>query len=253
MLRLATAALTAVHNDVRYRLSQIAAMNALRSSLPASPVAFFDLDRTLIDVNSGRLFAQYEFEKGRISARQLARALLWSLGYHLSLIDLPAAYAQALAHYRGVPESDIIARTAAWFDRDIVHRLLPQAREAMAWHRSQGHRLVILSNTSCWQADIAAQAWGFDDWLANHFGKDDQNRLTGEILSPMCYGRGKVEHAQQWLARHGGTLEDAWFYTDSLSDAPGLYAVGHPVVVNPDPRLRRLAWREGWPVREWVT
>ena len=112
-------------------------MNASRSSLQPSPVAFFDLDRTLIDVNSGRLFAQYEFEKGRISARQLARALLWSLGYHLSLIDLPAAYAQALAHYRGVPEADIIARTAAWFDRDIVHRLLPQAREAMAWHRAQ--------------------------------------------------------------------------------------------------------------------
>jgi HAD superfamily hydrolase (TIGR01490 family) len=226
-------------------------MNTARLPDPAPPVAFFDLDRTLIDVNSGRLFAQFEFEKGRISARQLAKALVWSLGYHLSLIDLPAAYEQALAHYRGVPEQRIKDRTRVWFERDIVHRLLPQAAAAVRWHRQQGHRLVILSNTSCWQAELATEAWGFDDWLANTFELDAAGCLTGKIDDPMCYAAGKIEHAQRWLDLHGGTLADSWFYSDSLSDAPMLAAVGYPVVINPDPRLRRMARRRGWRTEMW--
>ena len=217
-----------------------------------SPVAFFDLDRTLIDVNSGMLFAQYEREKGRISRRQLGRAAVWSAGYHLSIIDLPAAYEQALAHYVGTPASVIRERTEAWFHRDIVHRLLPEAAVAMRWHRKQGHRLVILSNTSCWQAQVAAQAWGFDDWLANHFDVDANDCLTGRIRQPMCYATGKVDHATAWLAQHGGTLAESWFYSDSLSDVPMLAAVGYPVVVNPDPRLASVARRRAWKVVHWT-
>lgn len=213
--------------------------------------AFFDLDRTLIDVNSGILFAQYEREMGRISRRQLARAAIWSAGYHLSIIDLPAAYAQALAHYVGTHTDAIRDRTVAWFHRDIEHRLLPEAAAAMRWHRAQGHRLVILSNTSCYQAQAATDAWGFDDWLANTFELDDNDCLTGRIVPPMCYAEGKVEHARAWLQTHGGTLRDSWFYTDSLSDVPMLEVVGHPVVINPDPRLGRVARARGWNVRVW--
>ena len=67
----------------------------------------------------------------------------------------------------------------------------------------------------------------------------------------MCYAAGKIEHAQRWLDLHGGTLADSWFYSDSLSDAPMLAAVGHPVVINPDPRLRRMARRRGWRTEMW--
>ncbi|MGB9880172.1 MAG: HAD family hydrolase, partial [Anaerolineae bacterium] len=36
--------------------------------------------------------------------------------------------------------------------------------------------------------------------------------------------------------------------TDSHSDLPLLELVGHPVAVNPDPRLKRVAQKRGWPV-----
>jgi phosphoserine phosphatase len=51
----------------------------------------------------------------------------------------------------------------------------------------------------------------------------------------------------------GSSLEHAVFYTDSITDLPLLEAVGRPVAVNPDPRLRRLARRRGWPIEDWLS
>jgi len=48
-------------------------------------------------------------------------------------------------------------------------------------------------------------------------------------------------------------LSDCAFYTDSFSDVPVLEAVGQPVAVNPDPRLRRRANKRGWRIVDWGT
>ncbi|MEO1336693.1 MAG: haloacid dehalogenase-like hydrolase, partial [Myxococcota bacterium] len=69
--------------------------------------------------------------------------------------------------------------------------------------------------------------------------------------TPMCFGRGKLELGRAYLESHDERLNDATFYTDSMSDLPMMEAVGHPVAVNPDPRLRRTAKDRGWPIVDW--
>ncbi len=220
--------------------------------MPAATVAFFDLDRTLVAENTAQLFARWEHAAGRISRLQVARTMVWLVGYHFSVIDMEAAYAKALAHYVGTPAEVLAARTREWFDAEVAQRLLPEARAALDRHRAQGHRLVILSNTSNFQAEVAAERWGFDAWLANQIGADARGLLDGTVEAPLCHGEGKVVRARRWLAEHGGSLDDAWFYSDSLSDVPMLAAVGNPQVMNPDPRLAREAKRRGWPVSRWT-
>jgi HAD superfamily hydrolase (TIGR01490 family) len=215
------------------------------------PIAFFDLDRTLIDVNSGFLWAQHERRAGHISRLQLARAALWLGLYQLAAIDIETAMNQALTHYRGVSSDDLDRRTRAWFDARVAGRMRPAARAAMAEHRRQGHPLVILTNSSWYQARIAAERWGFDGYLANRFPTDAGGRLTGRFEAPLCYGAGKVAHAERWAGERGDTIDDAYFYTDSYSDLPMLARVSRPRVVCPDPRLRRAARRRGWPILEW--
>ena len=46
--------------------------------------------------------------------------------------------------------------------------------------------------------------------------------------------------------REGIDLAESYAYSDSESDLPMLRAVGHPVVVNPDAELERVARAEGW-------
>ena len=62
---------------------------------------------------------------------------------------------------------------------------------------------------------------------------------------------GKVLLARRHAESLGVSLAEASFYTDSLSDLPMLEAVGRPVAVHPDPRLRRVARQRGWEIADW--
>lgn len=60
---------------------------------------------------------------------------------------------------------------------------------------------------------------------------------------------GKIEHLDAWLASRGQSLADfpeAWFYGDSINDLPLLLRVTHPVAVDPDINLERIARQRGW-------
>ena len=214
-------------------------------------IAFFDLDRTLIDVNSGLLWARHERRQGHITREQMARAVFWTALYHLAAIDMETAMTRALGHYRGVSEGELDSRTRTWFERDVAGRLRPAAGRAVEEHRSRGDALVILTNSSSYEARAAAERWRFDDYLANRFPTDERGRLTGAFEPPLCYGRGKVARAEAWARARSVDLADCTFYSDSYSDLPMLERVGRPRVVNPDPRLRMAARRRRWPILAW--
>lgn len=213
--------------------------------------AFFDLDRTLLEVNSAGLWAKHELLGGNISARQFARVILWNALYHLSIIDIETAFREAVAHYRGRLYRDLEDETKRWFAREVAHRIRPGARRALREHREQGHELVLLTSASAFEARAAVETWSLDDYLSNDFPTDEDGKLLGTFVPPLCYGEGKVRRAQSWASERQVDLGRSYFYSDSLTDLPMLRAVGFPRVVSPDPRLRRAAKRLGWPILEW--
>jgi phosphoserine phosphatase len=71
---------------------------------------------------------------------------------------------------------------------------------------------------------------------------------TGELNGPFCYGEGKVEAMKNLASWNGYDLAQSYAYSDSASDLPMLDVVGHPVAVNPDSKLERVARRNGWPI-----
>ena len=213
--------------------------------------AFFDLDRTLMRENSGQLYALHEYRQGRLSLRQLLESSIWLLLHHVQLLDVEVAYQKAAAHWRGVHGQAARDLTAAWFRSDVAHRLTPGGRRALAQHRAQGHPTVLLSNTSGYIAAAAAECWQLDFWLANEIPTDAGGFITGVMDTPLCFGEGKIVMAEAWAREHDVSLSESYFYSDSLSDLPMLARVGHPYVVNPDPRLAREAKRRAWPVLDW--
>lgn len=213
--------------------------------------AFFDLDRTLLDVNSAALWAKHELLSGNISTLQFGRALLWNLLYHLSLADVEQALNRAVQHYRGRLYDELQEETRRWFDSVVAQRLRPRAELALRAHKQQSHPLVLLTSASSFEASVAASTWELDAWLANDFPTDPDGRLLGTLETPLCYGPGKVTHATRWAEANGVDLRQSYFYSDSYSDLPMLEAVGHPRVISPDPRLKRIALKRGWPILDW--
>jgi len=212
--------------------------------------AFFDLDRTLIDVNSAILYARFERKHGRISTKQVLTTIGHSLLYHLNIGSMEKAYAKAIKHFTGMQENDIAAWAKDFFEAEVKSRLQPGAIPVLQEHRRAGHALVMLTSSSCYQADYACQAWGLDHWIANRF-PTEEGRMLGTYQKPLVYGSGKVVYAQAWAQETGVDLSRSYFYTDSYSDLPMLQAVGYPMVVNPDPKLRAHAVKNKWELLDW--
>jgi len=212
--------------------------------------AFFDLDKTLITENSARLWMMRDYRRGRVGKLDIAMGGLFLFAYHLGFVDMLRATRKALSTVKGLPEAQLRQETEDWFREEVIPVEAPGARAVIEGHRGDGHRLVLLTSSSPYASACAVDHWGLDSFLSMRYEVED-GCFTGEVLQPLCYGEGKVHYAEALAAAEGIDLEDSWFYTDSLTDLPMLERVGHPMVVNPDPRLRREAGRRGWPILDW--
>jgi HAD superfamily hydrolase (TIGR01490 family) len=126
-----------------------------------------------------------------------------------------------------------------------------KGREAVARHRERGDIVAIVTSATPYAARPLARELGIDHVVCTELEVDDAGCFTGQVRRPMCYGPGKIELAQRIAETLEFRLEDATFYSDSITDLPLLERVKSPIVVNPDARLRRVAQRRRWPIEIW--
>ena len=214
-------------------------------------IAFFDLDKTLLAVNSGSLWIRRELALGHITRVQAMRATLWLARYHMGFVPMQDALVQAMSHLQGTDEQPIRERTIRFYEELVRSQYRPGALRAVEEHRSAGDRLVLLTSSSGYMAELVARDLGLDAILCNRLEVDAAGCYTGRPLGEVCFGEGKRSHAQAHAAEAGVPLSACAFYTDSYSDLPVMEVVGRPVAVHPDRRLRREALRRGWPVVDW--
>jgi HAD superfamily hydrolase (TIGR01490 family) len=214
-------------------------------------IAFFDLDLTLLSVNSATLWIRYELALGHINSWQALRAASWMARYRLGFATLGDAIREAIATLNGVPERDLRERTARFYQSRVRGLFRPGALDALKDHRRAGDRCVLLTSSSSYLSELVAQELGLDGVICNRFELDARGLHTGRPLGELCYGPGKLVGALDYAQKAGMALPACAFYTDSFSDVPVLEAVGTPVAVNPDQRLRRLARRHGWRIVDW--
>jgi HAD superfamily hydrolase (TIGR01490 family) len=220
--------------------------------MAAAPrIAFFDLDKTLISRNSATLWLRFELANGRLSRRRALHAFTYVLRYSLGLVDIEHAIRRSVTTIAGQVEAEMASRALEFYAACVRPLFRPGALAALAAHRAAGDRLVLLTSSSNYVSKQVCTDLALDEYLCSRFEVDADGRYTGRLIEPLCYGRGKVELASRCAVTHGVALQACAFYTDSISDLPMLEAVGEPVAVHPDPRLRRIAARRGWPVRDW--
>jgi HAD superfamily hydrolase (TIGR01490 family) len=213
-------------------------------------VAFFDLDWTILRANSGASWMRRWYRDGRLSTWQFLKAVGYVLGYRANLVDMHEAQRKALQLIAGRTEVELCREIRQWFVEEMADEVAPGALHTIEAHRRLGHGLVLLTSVSNYEAEIAAETYGFDDYLSCRYELKD-GVFTGSTLLPLCYGDGKLIHAERYARRECIDLGQCYFYTDSWSDLLMLQRVGYPRVVNPDPQLRLTAWRRKWPILAW--
>jgi HAD superfamily hydrolase (TIGR01490 family) len=215
-------------------------------------VAFFDLDRTILDCNSGRLWLAREWREGRIGLRDAAWGAWWIAAYSVGYGSIEEVYDQAVATLAGTTEADIEARTERWFAEEVRDRIRPGAATVLEQHRARGDTLVLATSSSIYAGRAAARAYGLEHVIAATFQVDAKGVFTGAVDEPAA-GRHKAERAARWASERGVDLAESTFYTDSYADIDLMRLVGRPVAVHPDPRLRREAQSCGWTIADWST
>ena len=215
-----------------------------------STAAFFDMDRTVLRINSGTSWVKFLHRRGELSRLGLFRALGWALQYKLAVLDMETLSRKLAADLAGDRETDMLEKCRVFFDAEVARSILEPARRCINQHRALGDRLVLLTSATPYVAEPLAQALRLDAVLCTRL-EVVGGQFTGKVVEPICYGAGKVKCAESWAAAEGIDLSLSAFYSDSYSDLPMLERVGTPVAVNPDPRLGLHARQKGWSIRNW--
>jgi HAD superfamily hydrolase (TIGR01490 family) len=212
--------------------------------------AFFDMDRTLLRVDTAMSWMRFLYARGELPLRMVAKALYWSTLYRLAVLDMDRVFTALAADLRGDLEAEMIAKCELWYRRHVASEVAPAARAAIARHKRDGHPVVLATGSTVYAARPAAADVGIDHVLASAL-EVEAGRFTGRA-SVLCFGHHKVGLAERWATEHGVDLSRSVFYSDSYNDLPLLGRVGTAIAVNPDARLRRHARRVGWGIVEWA-
>ncbi len=218
--------------------------------MPAA--AFFDLDRTLLRRSSALALAGSFRERGLISRRQLLQAAAWQLLFvargasHEAVRRGAEDGLHVLAGHRPEELRELVADAMEPVLRPLVYA---EPLRLVERHRERGERVFIVSATLQEIVDAIAGDLGFDGALGTVCEVRD-GRYTGRALRALHAGA-KADCLREVAEREDLDLAECTAYSDSHTDLPFLEAVGHPVAVNPDRELRRIAADRGWPVLQF--
>ena len=209
--------------------------------------AFFDLDKTLIEGSSAIHFGRAAYRQGLMTRTQLARDLWANVQFRISGSTdegTEVLRARILAAIAGTRVRDL-ERLGHEVLAGVLPRVYPEVLREAYEHQDAGRRIFIVTAASQEMAELMAHVLFFDGGIGTRSEVRD-GVYTGRPEGPFTYREGKAEAMRERAAEEGIDLAESYAYSDSESDLPMLRVVGHPVAVNPDAALERIARTEGW-------
>ena len=221
---------------------------------PRAPIAaFFDLDKTILAKSSSFAFARPFYKEGLIGRADVIKSAYAQFVYlasgadHDQMESMRQYMSTLVTGWEVEKVKQIVSET---LDTIVDPMVYEEALDLIAHHRMLGHQIIIISSSGTDVVEPIGERLGADLAIGTQVGIED-GKYTGEILF-YAYGPGKAEAMRSLAAERGYDLTECYAYSDSFTDVPMLEAVGHPVAVNPDTELRKLAVENHWPIRDFA-
>jgi HAD superfamily hydrolase (TIGR01490 family) len=211
-------------------------------------LAIFDLDHTLLNGDSDYLWGEYMVANKIVDADVYQRENKTFLEDYLkgdldNEVYLKFAL-KPLTQYS-------MDRLYAWRNDYVRHWIQPiiakGTQALLDKHRAQGDELIIISATNLFITAPISKLLGIDQILSTE-PEIINNQYTGRYLGTPTFKEGKVTVLNEWLKNSKHSLDDSYFYSDSINDLPLLEQVATPVAVNPDEKLFNIATQRGWQI-----
>jgi HAD superfamily hydrolase (TIGR01490 family) len=215
-------------------------------------LALFDLDHTLLPIDSDFEWGQFLVRVGAVDGNAYQRRNEeFFAQYQQGVLD-PVEYLEfALGTLAGFAPEALDDLYARYLEEVIEPAIRPQARALVQRHLDAGDLVAIITATNHYITAPIARIFGVEHHIAAMPEYDADGRLTGRLAGTPTSGPGKVVHMHAWLEELGhsfGSFERSYFYSDSHNDIPLLSVVSHPVATNPSAALASHAHAQGWPL-----
>ena len=212
-------------------------------------IAIVDLDNTLVR-------GSYLFHFGM----SLARRRLLSPKPILPFLLDEYRYVRTRGERAGMPDrvtETVLACVAGRDQRELVDLcerfvaesldrfVVPDVLEAVRDLQDLGIRAYVATASPQELASAVARSVGLAGAIGT-IAEVTDGRYTGRLVSPITHGAEKLGRVQALMAEVNADASASWAFSDSINDLPLLSAVGWPVAVNADPRLRALARSRSW-------
>jgi HAD superfamily hydrolase (TIGR01490 family) len=213
-------------------------------------LCLFDLDDTLLPIDSDHAWGEFLTRIGWVDAAEFARRNdAFYAQYKAGQLDIHEYIAFATEPLRAHTAAECDDAHRRFMAEVIAPALRASARELVQSHQARGDLVALVTATNDFVTAPIAQAFGIDHLLAVRLARDVGGTITGRIKGTPSYREGKVTRVTEWLAGQGATWADferISVYSDSVNDLPLLERATEPVATNPTPALRSLAEARGW-------
>jgi HAD superfamily hydrolase (TIGR01490 family) len=220
-------------------------------STASQNLALFDLDNTLLAIDSDHAWGEYLVRIGVVDANEFKRKNDYFYErYKAGTLDIFEYLDFALAPIAAHPRAQVNAWHADFMTQVIRPAITAQARALVAQHVRQGDLCCCVTATNAFVTAPIARELGLPHLIAADLEEID-GRYTGKPRGVPSFQAGKITRVEAWLAEMGKSLasfSQSFFYSDSRNDLPLLEKVTHPVAVDPDDTLAATARTRGWPV-----
>jgi len=193
-------------------------------------VAAFDLDGTLTEGGSVFAWLQSIAGRGRTWRATLSLAVPLTIGALRSSRWADNAkerlFEKLLA---GLDEQDVTALSRTFALEHLEHEGRALLLSRFAWHRAQGHDVVIVSASPQIYVTVMTEELEATGGLGTRLAVDPRGRLTGGYLGKNCRGTEKLRRLDEWIAqRHYPAPPVIYAYGNSRGDRRMLSRASHP-------------------------
>ncbi|WP_084128770.1 HAD family phosphatase [Demequina sp. NBRC 110055] len=209
--------------------------------------AFFDLDKTIIATSSSMAFSRSFYEGGLVTRADALRTAYAQFLFLVGAADerqtnrLRDSLSDLVKGWEVAKVTQIVNETVHEHIDPVVYA---EALELIDRHHANGRDVVIVSASVRDIVEPIAQILGADHVIASEL-KVKKGHYTGEV-SYYAYGEAKADAIRALAEEQGYDLRRSYAYSDSITDAPMLDAVGHGFTVNADRAMRKAAIAHGW-------
>ena len=209
-------------------------------------LAIFDLDGTLLNGDSDYTWGQFLVEKGLVDSQEYKQANdKFFEEYQAGTLDIHEYLAFSLKPLTKFSREELTKLHNTFMQEKLQPMMQEKANALIKHHKDQGHFLLMITATNQFVTGPIGDALGMDHIIAP-VPEIIGDHYTGKIVGVPSFQDGKVTRLNDWLAETGQTMEGSYFYSDSRNDLPLLELVSHPIAVDADETLTKIAQDRGW-------